>query len=161
MLDKTIELAENNYDLRKKFDFRKIKINRKYEPDIPLVYCEKSKIQQVLFNLVKNASEAITLKDMENEVPELIFRLKSGQSNAWIEVEDNGIDMEEDIRHRVFEPFFTTKSVDKGTGLGLSVSYFIVVEDHGGQMEVVSTLGKGTRFIIKLPFRSKYTHTII
>ncbi|MCP4718848.1 MAG: hypothetical protein GY860_05265, partial [Desulfobacteraceae bacterium] len=52
---------------------------------------------------------------------------------------------------KIFEPFFTTKPTGKGTGLGLSVSYFIVAEDHKGELRVASSRGKGTTFIIKLP----------
>lgn len=52
----------------------------------------------------------------------------------------------------MFEPFFTTKKVGEGTGLGLSVSYFIIVQDHEGEMLVESTPNKNTRFIIKLPY---------
>ena len=59
--------------------------------------------------------------------------------------------MDEATRKRIFEPFFTTKESSKGTGLGLSISYFIIVDDHGGELEAESTLGKGTKFIIKLP----------
>ena len=66
-------------------------------------------------------------------------------------IEDNGLGMDEEIRKRIFEPFFTTKSVGVGIGLGLSVSYFIITENHGGEMTVESELGKGTRFCIRLP----------
>jgi len=59
--------------------------------------------------------------------------------------------MPEDVRKRIFEPFFTTKSVGKGTGLGLSVSYFIITDNHNGDMNVISEQGKGSRFIIHLP----------
>jgi signal transduction histidine kinase len=59
--------------------------------------------------------------------------------------------MDEETRKRIFEPFFTTKDVDKGTGLGLSVSYYIIVEDHNGEMSVESFPGRGTKFIIRLP----------
>lgn len=59
--------------------------------------------------------------------------------------------MEEAIRKRVFEPFFTTKPVGVGTGLGLSVSYFIITENHGGTMDVISEPGKGATFSIHLP----------
>ena len=68
-----------------------------------------------------------------------------------IEIEDNGPGMDDSTLKRVFEPFFTTKDVKNGTGLGLSLSYFIIVDDHGGEMEAESTLGEGTKFIIKLP----------
>ncbi len=68
-----------------------------------------------------------------------------------IEIEDNGPGMDKKTQERIFEPFFTTKGVNRGTGLGLSVSYFIIVDDHGGEMEVESEPDKGTKFIIKLP----------
>ena len=70
---------------------------------------------------------------------------------ARVEIEDNGPGMDHETQKRIFEPFFTTKGVDKGTGLGLSVSYFIIVNDHEGKMEVQSRLGEGANFIIELP----------
>ena len=68
-----------------------------------------------------------------------------------IEIEDNGPGMDEEACSKIFEPFFTTKPVGIGTGLGLSISYFIITENHGGQMNVESTPGSGTKFIILLP----------
>lgn len=69
------------------------------------------------------------------------------------EVEDNGPGLSEEARKRVFEPFFSTKGPGKGTGLGLSVSYFIVVKQHGGSMEVFSEPGEWTRFVISIPVK--------
>ena len=63
--------------------------------------------------------------------------------------------MVEEVRRRVMEPFFTTKEVGIGTGLGLSVSYFIITKHHRGTMNVESTPGEGTRFIIRLPLDGK------
>ena len=63
--------------------------------------------------------------------------------------------MEESIRNRAFEPFFTTKPVGEGTGLGLSVSYMIVTQNHRGTIQVESTPGEGSRFIIQLPLVQK------
>ncbi|MFH1154665.1 MAG: PAS domain S-box protein [Pseudomonadota bacterium] len=152
LINKTIELAENDYDLEKKFDFRKLRIIRDYDPEVPNVPCEASKIQQVLFNILKNASEAMHQDNRRDGSPTITLRLKRSFGVACIEIEDNGPGMDNEIRKRIFEPFFTTKSVDKGTGLGLSVSYFIIVNDHKGEMVVESTPGKGTKFIIRLPF---------
>lgn len=150
LIDKTIALSQNDYSLKKHYDFRQIQIIRDYQPDVPTVLCEPSKIQQVLFNVIKNASESMR-ENSKKEPSKIIFRLKKYTNIACIEIEDNGPGIDHQTRKRIFEPFFTTKSVDKGTGLGLSVSYFIIVNDHKGEMEVDSILGKGTKFIIKLP----------
>ncbi len=68
-----------------------------------------------------------------------------------IEIKDNGPGMKEEVCKRIFEPFFTTKQDGVGTGLGMSVSYFIITENHNGEMAVESTYGRGTSFFIRLP----------
>jgi PAS domain S-box-containing protein len=151
LIDNTINLSQNDYNLKKKYDFKQIQITREYNPDIPVVLCEGSKIQQVIFNLLKNAAESMSLENQGEKKPKLVLRLHKKKEMACIEIEDNGPGMDHSTRKRIFEPFFTTKSVDKGTGIGLSVSYFIIVNDHGGKIEVESIVGKGTKFIIKLP----------
>ncbi|MCP4670997.1 MAG: PAS domain S-box protein, partial [Desulfobacula sp.] len=122
ILDNAIELAQNDYDLKKEYDFKNIEIIREYSPDVPMILCEGSKIQQVLFNILKNASQAMNLQKTSN--PKLILRLLKKEDMVLIEIEDNGPGMEEKTRKKIFEPFFTTKTLNKGTGLGLSVSYF-------------------------------------
>ncbi|MBA3012101.1 MAG: PAS domain S-box protein [Proteobacteria bacterium] len=153
LINNTIELCGTDYDLKRKYNFNQLEIIREYSPDLPPIFCEKSKIQQVLFNIFKNASDSMNLKTYENEAPRLTIRLESRDKNIHIQVEDNGMGMSPETCKHIFEPFFTTKK-DKGTGLGLSISYYIIVDDHGGQMKVESDLGKGTRFIIELPLRS-------
>jgi signal transduction histidine kinase len=75
-----------------------------------------------------------------------------GESRQWlaIDVEDTGAGMDETTRIRVFEPFYTTKDVGDGTGLGLSVSWGIIRE-HGGWIDIESTLGSGSTFTVYLP----------
>ncbi|MDD9301625.1 MAG: PAS domain S-box protein [Desulfobacter sp.] len=153
LIDNALNLAQNDYNLKKDFDFKSIKLNRKFAPDLPLIYCEETKIQQVVFNIIKNASEAMG-QNPPQVPPEIILRILEQPGMACIEIEDNGPGIDKETRKRIFEPFFTTKEVDKGTGLGLSVSYFIIVDDHGGELSVESPPGKGAKFIIKLPFRS-------
>ncbi|MBE1424290.1 PAS domain S-box-containing protein [Desulfomicrobium macestii] len=148
LLDRTLELAANDYDLKKQYDFRKIRIEREYEENLPLVHCEESKIQQVFFNLIRNGAQAMGSQDRP---PCFILRVMGAGTEVRIEIEDNGPGMSEELRKRVFEPFFTTKRVGEGTGLGLSVSYFLIVENHGGRIDVESSPGKGSVFIIHLP----------
>ena len=154
IIDSTLELARIDYDLKKKYDFRGIKIEREYEKDLPLVPCDSGKIQQVLLNLLRNGAQAMQEAGTEN--PFFVIRVYRDEKseNLLIEVEDNGPGMDEKIRKRIFEPFFTSKPVGEGTGLGLSVSYFIIRENHGGEMSVVSEPGKGATFIITLPLQN-------
>jgi PAS domain S-box-containing protein len=149
LLDKTVELASNDYDLKKKYDFRRIRICREYEDGIPELMCESTKIQQVFLNLLKNGAQAM-VEDHPTD-PRFTLRVKAEDGWVRVEVEDNGPGMDEETRKRVFEPFFTTKDTGIGTGLGLSVSYFIVTENHKGTMSVESSPGKGATFIIRLP----------
>ncbi|MCP4689109.1 MAG: PAS domain S-box protein [Desulfobacterales bacterium] len=149
LLDQTIELAENDYDLKKKYDFRKIAIIREYDPAVPETPCEGSKIQQVFLNILKNGAQAMC--EADTPAPRFICRILQEGEMIRIEIEDNGPGMDPATRKRVFEPFFTTKDVKTGTGLGLSVSYFIITENHGGTMTAESEHGRGTRFIIRLP----------
>jgi PAS domain S-box-containing protein len=155
LADKTLDLVKNDYGLKKAFDVKHMDIVREYSLDLPAVFCEESKIQQVLFNLFKNASESMVGGTTEGEGPRLIIRLKREDRMVCIEVEDNGPGMDGETSKRIFEPFFTTKGPEKGTGLGLSVSYFIVVDNHGGRMTVDSSPGKGARFTVRLPLRSE------
>ena len=76
---------------------------------------------------------------------------------VWVEVEDNGRGMSEEVQRRIFEPFFTTKPVGMGTGLGLSLSYGIV-QRHGGRIEVDSQIGIGSNFRLLLPIRPPADH---
>jgi signal transduction histidine kinase len=152
LLEKTLELAQSDYNLKKKYDFKQVGIIKEFDPDIPDVLCEESKIMQVFFNIIKNATESMYEVKGKTNNPNFTFRLQNLKKMVQIEIEDNGPGMDKDVRKRAFEPFFTTKNIKKGTGLGLSLSYFIIVEDHQGEMEVESVIGKGSKFIIRLPF---------
>jgi len=154
LLDKTVDLAASDYDLKKKYDFKSIEIDREYDQDVPPVECDPGKVQQVFLNILKNGAQAMGEKEYEDGEPRFVFRVTTKDAAPGavrVEIEDNGPGMEESVRKRIFEPFFTTKQVGVGTGLGLSVSYFIVVENHGGTLTVESTPGNGAKFIMELP----------
>ncbi|MCP4195569.1 MAG: PAS domain S-box protein [Proteobacteria bacterium] len=151
LLDETVELEVNDYDLEKKYDFKRIKITREYDPLAPLVPCEASKMQQVFFNLLKNSAEALSEEKSDDREPSLVLRVVGTDRTVRVEIEDNGPGISEELVDHIFEPFYTTKPKGKGTGLGLPLAYFIITEHHNGSMKVESVPEGGTRFIIELP----------
>lgn len=153
LLDQAVELAGNDYDLKKKYDFRGVELVRDYADGLPAVACEKAQIQQVILNLLRNGCQAMSTPSQQGRAPKMLLRLRQVGDQVCMQVEDNGPGMKPEVRKRVFEPFFTTKAVGVGTGLGLSVSYFIVTENHAGSMRVESAPGKGSCFTVCLPIR--------
>jgi signal transduction histidine kinase len=127
---------------------------------LPRVRCHVGDIQQVLVNLVINASHAIEARAAEQgrrgviRVRSFVEPQAPGQtpsSYAVVTVEDNGGGIPQEVAARVFEPFFTTKEPGRGTGQGLPISREIVVERHGGRLEFDSVPGSGTTFYLRLP----------
>ncbi len=117
--------------------------------EIPLVECSPSQINQVFLNLVTNAAQATD--DVSGEITVATGIAQGGQ--VRVDVSDNGHGIPEAILSKIFDPFFTTKDVGQGTGLGLSIAYRIV-QEHGGRIEVKSTVGRGTTFSVFLPVKA-------
>jgi two-component system NtrC family sensor kinase len=106
--------------------------------------CFPSKLNQVIMNVLTNSIQAIEGKG------DIFIQTVSSGIGIKIIIKDNGKGMTPEVKKHIFEPFFTTKDVGKGTGLGLSISYGII-EQHNGNIDVISEPGKGTEFIISLP----------
>lgn len=155
LLDQILELVATDYDLKKKYDFKSIKIIKEYADNLPMLPCESAKIQQVILNILRNGAQA--MQDANTASPMFTIRIYAERASQMIciEIEDNGPGMDEETRLKAFDPFFTTKPVGIGTGLGLSVSYFIIIENHKGTIDVISEPGKGANFIIQLPIQIK------
>jgi len=122
-------------------------------PDLPAVACNPSEINQVLLNLIVNAAQAIgevTNRDSKSK-GEIKISTRADGVDVVITVVDTGCGIPDAIRDRIYDPFFTTKDVGKGTGQGLAIVHRIVRERHRGTIECDSTVGKGTRFVIRLP----------
>lgn len=154
LIDQAVEIAGNDFDLAIGFDFKGQAIVRQFDPRLGPVPGTANELEQVLLNLLKNAAQAIHQREPGSEPGKIILRTRLNPPWAEIHVEDNGVGMPEAVRKRTFEPFFTTKEIGQGTGLGLSVSYFIITNNHKGQMEVQSTLGVGTCFTLRLPLEN-------
>jgi PAS domain S-box-containing protein len=154
LVDTVLRLAGHDYDLKKDYDFRRIRIRRQTLGDSDEIHCDALAIEQVLLNLLRNAAQAIAVGPKVPD-PEISLMIADEGAFVRIEVADNGPGMTEKVARRLFEPFFTTKPIGIGTGLGLSVAYFIVTAQHHGTLEVRSGPGQGARFIIRLPRQGK------
>ncbi|MEO6677101.1 MAG: ATP-binding protein [Pseudomonas sp.] len=124
----------------------------KYKADVvkhyqvlPEIECLPSQINQVIMNLIVNASQAI---GTERGIITLSTGLEG--ETVWVEVADTGSGIEPQTLQKIFDPFFTTKPIGQGTGLGLSLSYGIV-KKHRGEISVRSVVGTGTTFRVELP----------
>ncbi len=151
LIEKSVGLATYDYELKKKYDFKSIKIIQEYDPDIKKIICIPSEIEQVMLNLLKNAAQAVWENKSDHNRPMITINAWQGEKSVKIMVKDNGPGMEDVVKKRIFEPFFTTKPIKSGTGLGLSVAYYIVTRNHSGTFDVRSEPGQGATFIITLP----------
>ncbi len=122
--------------------------------ELPTTWCHAGQINQVLLNILVNAAQAIKSQDREDRGI-ITIRTYPTETEVVCEICNDGPEIESDKLSKVFEPFYTTKPVGKGTGLGLSVSYDIIVRKHNGKLLVESEVGKGTRFIMRLPITKK------
>jgi signal transduction histidine kinase len=164
-IDTTLVILQHR--LKEKPGRPAIEVIKKYG-FLPPVECYSGQLNQVFMNILANAIDALESKRASSETgessgsefspriqicTEISDSSESTQDlkSVVIRISDNGIGMTERVRHQLFDPFFTTKPVGQGTGLGLSISYQIVVAEHDGRLDCVSTPGQGTEFIIEVP----------
>jgi signal transduction histidine kinase len=137
---KTLEL------LQPELDNRGIQVKTRLGRQLPITPIDPVQIQQVLLNLIKNASQAMTKGGV------LTLQTGEGPDGVSISIADTGGGIPQEQINRIFEPFYTTK--EKGTGLGLMIVQRIV-RAHGGRIELESKVGRGTTFRIWLPLHER------
>ncbi len=161
-IDSTLMILDNRLQQRR--DNAAITVIKEYG-QLPPIVCYAGQLNQVFMNLLINAIDAIETKPNQsspnqnnstNSWIKIITRVKNAEE-IEIVIADNGPGIPDEVKSRLFDPFFTTKPVGKGTGLGLSISYSIIVEKHGGKLDVSSTPGKGTEFRIVIPVKLPHT----
>ena len=142
----TLTLSRNEYR-----DYAEIETNLE---ELPPLYCNPEQICQVLLNLIVNSAHAIVSQQRSSH-GKITIHTWSDQHHLYCSIADDGPGIPEEIRNTIFNPFFTTKQPGKGTGLGLSISYDIIVQKHGGLLEVACPEEGGTVFTISLPLAGK------
>ncbi|MDZ8053148.1 MAG: GAF domain-containing protein [Aulosira sp. ZfuVER01] len=150
-IDNTLLILQHR--LKSTVNFPGVKVVKDYG-DLPLVRCYAGQMNQVFMNILSNALDALEMHAHNNQsfIPSICISTRVSADNSFvlIRMADNGPGMAEDVKRRIFDPFFTTKPVGKGTGLGLAISYQIIVEKHGGVIECISEVGKGTEFWMEI-----------
>lgn len=123
------------------------------DADLPPVYCLPNEINQVVLNLLINASHAIADVVGDGSARKGRITVRTRRDGDWAEilVEDTGTGIPEPIQAKVFDHFFTTKEVGKGSGQGLTIAHNIVTEKHRGTITFETQVGQGTTFIVRLP----------
>ncbi|MEH2050148.1 sensor histidine kinase [Nostoc sp.] len=126
--------------------------------DLPLIECYAGQLNQVFMNILANAIDAFdeiaqvrSFDELKTNPQKIIIRTEVLENQVLILIQDNGTGIPEAVKTRIFDRLFTTKEVGKGTGLGLAIAHQIVVDKHGGSLEVQSELGQGSEFYIRLP----------
>jgi len=176
-VDRAVDIIDRLRDFGRKADFTKEKINInkpvqgvldiigrqlrlqnidiqfKRDEDIPPILAHRNRIEQVIFNLITNARDAINQKlEAGGESQGNCIRIETHarEDQVMVTVSDTGIGMDALLKERIFEAFFTTKKMGEGMGLGLSITNGIV-EDYGGKINIKSLEGQGTTFELSFP----------
>jgi two-component system NtrC family sensor kinase len=127
-------------------ELQSIDLEKTLAADIPSLYCDTGQVQQALLALLMNAVEAMP----HGGRLRVSTSFDSSQRAGRVVVSDEGPGISEEVLPHIFEPFFTTKEEGKGVGLGLAIA-FGIIQQHGGNIEVVSTPQKGTTFTVIVP----------
>tara|TARA_R110002096_G_scaffold143328_5_gene299461 strand:- start:119284 stop:120843 length:1560 start_codon:yes stop_codon:yes gene_type:complete len=122
--------------------------------EIPDVIAHTGEINQAILNLIVNAVHAIEAVGGEDLGTITVRTVMDSKHVVRLSVSDTGCGISEDIREKIFDPFFTTKELGKGTGQGLALLHRIVVENHGGTVELETEVGRGSTFHLLLPTRA-------
>ncbi|MEH1840309.1 MAG: response regulator [Nostoc sp.] len=156
-IDSTLMILKHR--LKDQVNRPKIEVFTQYG-ELPPIICYPGQINQVLMNIIANAIDAFDEAHQMHSNQEIAAchntitittSVDHQQKTVTICIEDNAFGMPPEVQARIFEPSFTTKPVGKGTGLGLAITHQIIVDKHNGQINCLSTSGKGTKFIITLP----------
>lgn len=130
-------------------------LETEFDDDLPLVPCLVGEFNQVILNLIVNASDAIgDIVNGTGGMGKITISTQYSDNGVEVRVKDTGGGIPAKIQSRIFDPFFTTKEVGKGSGQGLAIAHGVIVNKHQGEFRFESEDGKGTTFIIQLPLEA-------
>jgi PAS domain S-box-containing protein len=147
-LQNTLTVATNEYKYV-------AQVRTELAEELPLVICNIGELNQVFLNLIVNAAHAIQDAGRDISTGEIRVATAVAGDSVEITIADNGCGIPKENLEKIYDPFFTTKEVGRGTGQGLAITHSIVVDKHGGTVQVYSEPGAGTQFIISLPIAGR------
>lgn len=127
-------------------------VTKRFNPNLPEIPCNINELRQVFLNLIINSIQAVeTSQKRGNNLGEIVISTEILDDSVSVAIADTGDGVPEEIRDRIFDPFFTTKDIGQGTGQGLNICYDIIVNKHGGKIEVENMPESGAVFTVYLP----------
>ncbi len=152
LLEEYLNLAYHG--MRAQNNQMNVKIEKHLDKSIKTIMADQQSIGRVFLNIINNGLYAANEKAEQLDggfMPTITITSEQNEKEVIIKIKDNGNGIPESLRKKIFEPFFTTKPAGQGTGLGLPICYDIVVTEHSGNLDIASSPGEFTEFIITLP----------
>jgi len=155
IMERTLELAGDVLSVPSQLRFNDIHIERNYQDDLPMVPCYAAELQHVFLSLFRHACDSIRVTEHPERTPTIKIQMIVSYDNLWIRIHHNGLGLSDDEQMYLFEPFFRKGSpeVKYDASKRLSFPYFIISEQHQGQIAVTSDLNVGTTFHIQMPLK--------
>lgn len=152
IMEHTLQLANDVLSAPSQLRFRDIRIDKHYEPNLPMVSCYVTELQQVFLSLFRHACNALGRVENAEHEPRIRIELSTQFDSLWVRINHNGVLLTSDEQMHLFEPFFSDQAPDQtfDAGKRLSFSYFVITEQHRGHMAVTSDAETGTTFHIEL-----------
>jgi signal transduction histidine kinase len=152
LMEHTLELAGDVLSAPSRLKFIDIHIERNYEKNLPLIPCYVTELQQAFLSLFRHACDALGMVDRPGHTPTIKIQMNVSYDNFWIRIQHNGVGLTSEEQLYLFEPFVRkdTPEVNYDAGKRLSFAYFVITEQHQGQIAVTSDINVGTTFHIQL-----------
>jgi signal transduction histidine kinase len=153
IIEHSLEQAREALSLPDTFPFSDIRIERHFEPELPLLPCYVTELQQVFLSLFRHAYQALAEKQEEGFTPTIKLYAGESYDALSIKVQHNGVGLSSDEQMHLFEPYLHDANIEQaaaGAGKRLSFAHFVITEQHQGHMAVTSDPAVGTTFHIQL-----------
>lgn len=155
IMEHTLELASDALSDPSGLRFKDIHIERSYEQNLPMIPCYVAELQHALLSLFRHAYVALGRVERPNHLPTIKIQMIVGYDSLWIRIQHNGVGLNNEEQMYLFEPVFRKDlpDVNYDASKRLSFAYFIITEQHQGQMAVTSDINVGTTFHIEMPLK--------